>query len=80
MEQTAVEFLVQKLAENGIIHSCDIAQAKDLEEKLQRQKIIEFLKWTNNVTLSNPMALETDHEDIADMFLIGYYKLNLELE
>lgn len=34
---TAVEWLVQRLAENGILHSSDIAEAKELE----KQQIID---------------------------------------
>ena len=34
---TAIEYLVQRLAENGILHSSDIANAKELE----KQQIIE---------------------------------------
>ena len=35
--RTAVEFLIQRLAENGILHSSDIAEAKEME----KQQIIE---------------------------------------
>jgi hypothetical protein len=31
--KTAVEWLVERLAENGIIHSSDIAKAKELEKQ-----------------------------------------------
>ena len=31
--KTAVEFLVERLAENGILHSFDIAQAKAMEKQ-----------------------------------------------
>jgi hypothetical protein len=31
--KTAVEFLVERLAENEILHSSDIAQAKELEKQ-----------------------------------------------
>jgi hypothetical protein len=31
--KTAVEFLVERLAENGILHSSDIHKAKELEKK-----------------------------------------------
>lgn len=30
---TSVEWLVQRLAENGILHSSDIAKAKEMEKK-----------------------------------------------
>jgi hypothetical protein len=31
--KTAVEFLVERLAENGILHSSDISKAKELEKQ-----------------------------------------------
>jgi hypothetical protein len=31
--KTAVEFLVERLSENGILHSSDIAQAKEMEKE-----------------------------------------------
>jgi hypothetical protein len=37
VKQTAVEWLVQRLAENGILHSSDISKAKELE----KQQIID---------------------------------------
>jgi hypothetical protein len=35
--KSAVEFLVETLAENGILHSSDIEQAKEIEENLAQQ-------------------------------------------
>ena len=35
--KTAVDFLVETLAENGILHSSDIEQAKEIEENLAEQ-------------------------------------------
>lgn len=32
MKNSAVDFIVQKLAENGILHSSDICEAKEMEE------------------------------------------------
>lgn len=34
---TAVEFLVEQLAKNGILHSSDIAKAKEVEKKIIAQ-------------------------------------------
>ena len=31
--KTAVEFLVERLAENGILHSSDISKAKEMEKQ-----------------------------------------------
>jgi len=35
--KTAVDFLVETLAENGILHSSDIEQAKEIEVNLAEQ-------------------------------------------
>lgn len=35
--KTAIQFLVETLAENGILHSSDIEQAKEIEENLAEQ-------------------------------------------
>jgi hypothetical protein len=35
---TAIEWLVEQLAENGILHSSDISKAKEME----KQKTIDF--------------------------------------
>jgi len=43
MKQT-VEFLVEKLAENGILHSSDIQQAKEIE----KQNIIYTFNYLDN--------------------------------
>jgi hypothetical protein len=32
MKQTAVDFIIEKLAENGVLHSADIWMAKSIEE------------------------------------------------
>jgi len=34
--KTAVEFLVERLSENGILHSSDIQQAKEMEKQQQQ--------------------------------------------
>ncbi len=39
--KTAVEFLIETLAENGILHSSDIEQAKEME----KQQIIDALHY-----------------------------------
>lgn len=45
MEQTAVEYLISRLAENGIIHSSDIYKAKEMEKA---QKAKEYLRGYND--------------------------------
>jgi len=32
MKQTAIEWLIEKLAQNGVLHSSDIHQAKEIEK------------------------------------------------
>ena len=32
MKQTAVDFIIEKLAENGVLHSADIWMAKSIEK------------------------------------------------
>jgi len=34
-----------------------------------KETLIEFLEWMNQTTIDNPMMLETDNEDIVEMFL-----------
>ena len=45
----------------------------DLVKEQQKQMLIGLLEWMNKVAQDNPMALETDSEDIVDMYLQGYY-------
>jgi hypothetical protein len=82
MKQTAVEWL-----EEALIGHLDISErykkelfkrAKEMEKDQQCQKVIDFLTWTNKIALENPMALETDHDDIAYMFLNNYYNTKPE--
>lgn len=40
MEQSAVEFIIEKLAKNGVLHSSDISKAKEME----KQQMIKFAK------------------------------------
>lgn len=49
-------------------------KAKQMEKEQERQKLIDLLNWMNKVAANNPMAFETDHDDIVDMYLNGYYK------
>lgn len=55
---------MQNQSVNGEIN---INEQLIMEEKLQL--LIEFLDWMNQTASKNPMILETDHEDIAKMFL-----------
>lgn len=44
MKQSSIDFLVQKLTENGILHSSDIHKAKELH----KQEIVEATKYGNS--------------------------------
>ena len=41
MKQTPIEFLVERLAKNGILHSSDICEAKEMENSIS-QEYAEF--------------------------------------
>jgi hypothetical protein len=48
--KTAVEWLVERLAENGIIHSSDISKAKEME----KEQIIDFAEnWSKQILRSD---------------------------
>lgn len=75
MKQTAVEWLAEQLSlpeygDNPQWFQEAIQQAKQIE----REQLIGLLQWMNNVAGSNPMALETDNEDIVEMYLNGDYE------
>lgn len=50
-----------------------IEQEKKIDNNKKRQMLIGLLDWMNKVAQDNPMVLETDSEDIVDMFLQEYY-------
>ena len=81
MKQTAVEWLIENVHSDAFIHAYEIAewidifeQAKEMEKERQKQMLIGLLNWMNKVAQDNPMAFETDSEDIVDMYLEEYYK------
>jgi hypothetical protein len=41
--KTAVEWLVERLAENGILHSSDIAKAKEIEKQQIMKAVYESM-------------------------------------
>jgi hypothetical protein len=45
----------------------------ELISEYQKQMLIGLLDWMNKVAQDNPMALETDSEDIVEMYLQAYY-------
>lgn len=85
-KQEAVEWLVERLPLSTTSHGqfiimisqsayYDIVmKAKEIEKENKRQNLIDLLDWMNKVAADNPMAFETDHDDIVDMYLNGYYK------
>jgi hypothetical protein len=50
--------------------------------KIQSLKwlIMDFQKWCNDVTNENPMMLETDPDDVADMYLTERFGSPQKLE
>jgi acid phosphatase class B len=38
--------------------------------------LIDFQEWKNKVAENDPMALETDNEDIVLMYMNDYYRYN----
>jgi hypothetical protein len=79
MKNTAVEWLEDNLignpfSEKDFAHNVNIfKQAKEMDKVRQRQILIGLLDWMNKVAQDNPMAFETDSEDIVDMYLQAYY-------
>ena len=72
MKQTAVEWLVEQYTQGN--YSWEVyEQAKEMDKEQQKQMLIGLLNWMNKVAQDNPMAFETDSEDIVDMYLRGYY-------
>ena len=46
--KTAVEWLVERLAENGILHSSDIAEAKEMEKEQMLDIYINHNQYNDN--------------------------------
>ena len=57
MKNSAVEFIIQRLAENGILHSSDVCEAKEMEDA-QRKK--DFIAGNDSACM--------EHENIEDYF------------
>jgi hypothetical protein len=55
----AVEFIVEQLAKNGVLHSSDIAKAKEMDKE-QREKL-----WTNEEVFD--MLYKTDKFLMIDL-------------
>ena len=75
-QQTAVEWFAFQIMnswndiQNG---KTSIDEFIEKAKQMERQKLIGLLNWMNEVVKNNPMAFETDHDDIVDMYLNGYY-------
>ena len=64
-KQTAVEWLVERLAENGILHSSDINQAKQMEREQ-----IEQAFWAGDYNSADFYDARTPHLEACKQ----YYK------
>ena len=62
MKQSSIDFLVQKLAENGILHSSDINEAKEMHKK----EIIEASEigndWDNAIVIDGDEYYKNTYE------------------
>jgi hypothetical protein len=74
-KQTAVEWIEDNLLYppkfDELIKIID--KAKQMEKEQIKEKLIDILEWMNKVAENNPMAFETDSNDIVEMYLNGYY-------
>ena len=68
---TAVEYLIEQLAKNGILHSSDIAKAKEME----KQQIVEA-HGDKQRTKSNPNSIVTyGYTYTGEMYYNDKYKM-----
>jgi hypothetical protein len=68
---TAVEYLIEQLAKNGILHSSDIAKAKEME----KQQIVEA-HGNKQRTKSNPNSIVTyGYTYTGEMYYNDKYKM-----
>jgi hypothetical protein len=56
---TAVEFIVEQLAKNGVLHSSDIAKAKELEKEQIKDAFDECGMWQDNYSDSEHYYKQT---------------------
>jgi cytochrome c2 len=50
-----------------------IEQAKAMHKEEQREDMIGLLEWMNEIAKTDPMQLETDKDDIVDMYFNETY-------
>ena len=67
----ALEYVIGQLKNNYKENTSHII---DEAKKLEKQDLIDFLNWMNKVAQDSPMMLETDNDDIVDMYLNGFGK------
>ena len=68
---TAVEYLIEQLAKNGILHSSDIAKAKEME----KQQIVEA-HGNKQRTKSNPNSIVSyGYTYTGEMYYNDKYKI-----
>jgi hypothetical protein len=66
-QQTAVEWLAEQMLYPEFANPY-IEQAKEMEKEQQREDMIGLLEWMNEIAKTDPMQLETDKDDIVDMY------------
>jgi hypothetical protein len=72
-QQTAVQDFWDKIALKLSYEQIDefvplFYQAKEMEKEEQREDMIGLLEWMNEIAKTDPMQLETDKDDIVDMY------------
>jgi hypothetical protein len=68
---TAVEYLIEQLAKNGILHSSDIAKAKEME----KQQIVEA-HGNKQLTKINPNSIVSyGYTYTGEMYYNDKYKM-----
>lgn len=76
--QTAVEWLIEKMGQYNFEMECVREKynpmAIEMEKEQKKEELIGLLQWMNKVAETNPMAFETDSNDIVEMYMNGYYK------
>lgn len=73
---TAVEQLIHdlKTIELSVFNENHCKKYLDLEKQQEKDTLIDFLYWMNIVSAKHPIALETDTDDIVDMYLNKFFK------
>jgi hypothetical protein len=81
MKQSSIEWFINELDKtipyqhisNSQIFTDIIEQAKAMHKEEQREDMIGLLEWMNEIAKTDPMQLETDKDDIVDMYFNETY-------